>query len=82
MEQLIEARSLSKLFGELKAVDNVSFSVHAGEIFGLLGPNGAGKTTTLRMLSGLLTPSDGEAFISGHSMTSQQQIARQAMGFL
>ena len=82
MEQLIEARSLSKLFGELKAVDNVSFSVHAGEIFGLLGPNGAGKTTTLRMLSGLLTPSGGEAFIAGHSMTSQQQVARQAMGFL
>ncbi len=82
MERLIEARSLSKFFGDLKAVDNVSFTVHAGEIFGLLGPNGAGKTTTLRMLSGLLTPSEGEAFIAGHSMTTQQQIARQAMGFL
>jgi sodium transport system ATP-binding protein len=82
MDSLIEARNLSKDFGSFRAVDDLSFEVRAGEIFGLLGPNGAGKTTTLRMLAGLLRPSAGEAFIAGHSMTGQQLPARRALGFL
>ncbi len=82
MEHLIEARGLAKDFGSFRAVDGVSFKVATGEIFGLLGPNGAGKTTTLRMLSGLLRASEGEAFISGHSMTSDQLAARSELGFL
>lgn len=82
MQVQIEARNLTKDFLELRAVDDLSFDVKAGEIFGLLGPNGAGKTTTLRMLSGLLTPSSGEAFIHGHSMTSQKIEARKSLGFL
>lgn len=82
MQVKIEARNLTKDFTELRAVDDLSFQVNAGEIFGLLGPNGAGKTTTLRMLSGLLTPSGGEAFIAEHSMSSQKQEARKALGFL
>ncbi|KAA3624480.1 MAG: ABC transporter ATP-binding protein [Bacteroidetes bacterium] len=82
MQVQIEARNLTKDFEELRAVDDLSFDVKAGEIFGLLGPNGAGKTTTLRMLSGLLTPSSGEAFINGHSMSNQKIEARKSLGFL
>jgi sodium transport system ATP-binding protein len=82
MKNLIEATQLSKFFGEFKAVDNVSFDVKPGEIFGLLGPNGAGKTTTLRMLSGLLKPTVGTAQINGFSMESQQMNARSSLGFL
>lgn len=82
MMTLIEARQLTKDFGDLRAVDHVSFSVAAGEIFGLLGPNGAGKTTTLRMLAGLLTPTDGKAFIAGHSMRNDKLAARRGLGFL
>ncbi|RME99915.1 MAG: ABC transporter ATP-binding protein, partial [Bacteroidetes bacterium] len=79
---LIEARDLSKRFGDFYAARDVSFTVQAGEIFGLLGPNGAGKTTTLRMLAGLIRPTAGEAFIAGHSMQREQMAARSTMGFL
>lgn len=82
MEYRIEARRLTKDFGQFRAVDALSFGVKPGEIFGLLGPNGAGKTTTLRMLSGLLSPTTGEAFIAGHSMENDQLKARRALGFL
>ncbi len=82
MSTLIEARELTKNFGDFRAVNNVSFQVEAGEIFGLLGPNGAGKTTTLRMLSGLLTPSAGEAIMNGYSMHKEQMAARRSLGFL
>lgn len=82
MQVQIEAQNLTKDFEELRAVDDLSFEVKAGEIFGLLGPNGAGKTTTLRMLSGLLTPSSGEAFINNHSMSNQKIEARKSLGFL
>jgi len=79
---LIESRGLTKKFGDFTAVNNVSFDVKEGEIFGLLGPNGAGKTTTLRMLSGLLTPTTGESFIAGYSMQSTPLKARRELGFL
>jgi ABC-2 type transport system ATP-binding protein len=70
----IEVKNLHKSFGDLRAVDGVSFEVQRGEIFSLLGPNGAGKTTTLSMLSCLLRPDAGDAVILGHS------IRRDAMG--
>lgn len=82
MDHAIEARQLSKDFGDFRAVDNLSFTVEPGEIFGLLGPNGAGKTTTLRMLSGLLRPTKGKCFITGLSMQDQQLEARKQLGFL
>ncbi|PSR11322.1 MAG: hypothetical protein DA408_04795 [Bacteroidetes bacterium] len=82
MDNLIEARGLSKNFGDFRAVNKVSFTVAPGEIFGLLGPNGAGKTTTLRMLSGLLKPTEGEAMMNGFSMQHQQMDARRSLGFL
>ncbi|MCD8511584.1 MAG: ATP-binding cassette domain-containing protein [Bacillus sp. (in: Bacteria)] len=60
---MIEVRNISKVFKETKAVDEVSFTVNRGEIFGFLGPNGAGKTTTSRMMIGLLKPTAGEIWI-------------------
>ena len=57
---MLEVKGVTKKFGELVAVNNISFDVNEGEIFGLLGTNGAGKTTTFRMIMGLLTPTDGE----------------------
>ena len=64
------------------AVNNLSFSVYEGEIFGLLGPNGAGKTTTLRMLSTLIKPDDGDAFIEGISVKEKPDQVRSKIGFL
>lgn len=78
----IESKGLTKKFGDFTAVNNISFDVKEGEIFGLLGPNGAGKTTTLRMLSGLLTPTAGESLIAGHSMQATPLKARRELGFL
>jgi ABC-2 type transport system ATP-binding protein len=64
-EKVIVAKKLKKIFGNITAVDEVSFEVESGEIYGFLGPNGAGKTTTLRMLTGILKPTSGEAEILG-----------------
>ncbi len=65
MENVIDVKDLTKRFGELVAVDNISFEIKRGEIFGFLGPNGAGKTTTIRMLTGLSKPTDGKASVLG-----------------
>lgn len=84
---MIQVRGLSKKFSDPKrgtrlAVDNVSFDVPAGEVFGLLGPNGAGKTTTLRMLATLLKPSSGTATLNGFDITHQPEKVREQIGFL
>ena len=63
---LVQATNISKSFGDLKAVDNVSLQIRAGEIYGLVGSDGAGKTTTIKILSGLLHPDGGEALVLGH----------------
>ena len=68
-EHVIQTTNLTKQYGELKAVDNVSLSIGRGEIFGLLGPNGAGKTTTINILTGLSLPSSGIAKIAGLDVT-------------
>jgi ABC-2 type transport system ATP-binding protein len=68
---VIEARGLTKRYGDLTAVDGVSFSVEQGEIFGMLGPNGAGKTTTLEMLEGLRDPDEGTATVLGHDVVKE-----------
>lgn len=75
----IEARNLTKRFGGVIAVDDVSFAVEPGEIVGLLGANGAGKTTTMKMLLGLLTPTDGQALIEGRPV---DRAARKSMGYV
>jgi ABC-2 type transport system ATP-binding protein len=80
METAIEVKDLHKSFGELKAVQGVSFNVEKGEIFSLLGPNGAGKTTTISMLSCLLHPDGGDAFILGHSIKKDQMGVRAVLG--
>lgn len=64
------------------AVDGLSFSAYSGEIYGLLGPNGAGKTTTLRMLSTLIKPDEGDAFVCGHSILKEAQRVRDCIGFM
>jgi len=84
---MIEARGLSKRFqdkkrGEIRAVDNVSFSCKPGQIYGLLGANGAGKTTTLRMLATILEPTDGTALICGNDVTEAPEKVRACVGFL
>src|SRR5438874_377866 len=84
---MIEARGLSKRFhdrkrGEIRAVDNVSFTCHPGRIYGLLGANGAGKTTTLRMLATILEPTDGTAIVCGHDVVEQPEKVRANVGFL
>ena len=79
---MIEARGLSKRYGDLVAVEDVSFSVQPGEVVGFLGPNGAGKTTTMRILTGFLPPTDGSAVIAGHDIFSDPLAARRAIGYL
>ena len=76
----IEVRQLRKSFDDLQAVQGISFDVKAGEIFSLLGPNGAGKSTTISILSGLLEPSEGEAFIMGHSILEEAEAAKACIG--
>jgi len=82
MEPTIQAERLTKRYGAKTAVDEVTFTVHAGEVVGLLGPNGAGKTTLLRMLAGMLAPSAGEARIGGHSAAADPVAARRRLGYL
>ncbi|HHI30758.1 MAG TPA: ABC transporter ATP-binding protein, partial [Candidatus Methanoperedenaceae archaeon] len=79
---IIRVERLQKRFKSIVAVDNVSFGVEKGEIFGFLGPNGAGKTTTIRMLTGLLTPDSGDVFIDGIDMRQSPIIAKMKMGVI
>jgi ABC-2 type transport system ATP-binding protein len=78
----IQTKSLSKLFGSVVAVDDLSFTVDAGEIFGFLGPNGAGKSTTMMILTTLLKPSSGQALVSGYDVVAQAHKVRQNIGYV
>ena len=77
---LLEIRNLTKRFGALAAVQNVNLSVPAGEIFGLLGPNGAGKTTTVSIVCGLLSPTEGDVTVDGHSVLREPMAVRREVG--
>ncbi len=79
---MIEARGLTKRYGELVAVEDISFSLARGDVVGFLGPNGAGKTTTMRMLTGFLPPTDGTALIAGHDIFADPIAARRSIGYL
>ncbi|MEN0631119.1 ATP-binding cassette domain-containing protein [Klebsiella aerogenes] len=81
-ETVIEARSLTKKFGDFAATDHVDFQVKRGEIFGLLGPNGAGKSTTFKMMCGLLVPTDGKALVLGMDLKVSSGKARQHLGYM
>lgn len=78
----IEAKSLSKHYGNLLAVDQLSFDVGSGEVLGFLGPNGAGKSTTMKMLTGFLMPTSGTAVINGHDIIEDSLAARRSIGYL
>lgn len=81
-EITVSAKDLTRVFGNFTAVDQVSFEVSKGEIFGFLGPNGAGKTTTIRILCGLLTPSSGEAWVSGWRVSTQYEEIKKHIGYM
>ena len=78
----IETKSLTKSFGDVVAVNNVSFSVEKGEIFGFLGPNGAGKSTTMMIFTTLLKPTSGQALISGYDVTTNPKHVRENIGYV
>ena len=78
----IETKSLSKHFGDVKAVDDISFYVETGEIFGFLGPNGAGKSTTMMILTTLLKPTSGQALVSGFDVTNNPKEVREKIGYV
>lgn len=81
-ETLIETRNIIKRYGDKIAVNNVSFDVHAGEIFGFLGPNGAGKTTTIKIIVGLLQPTSGSVKVDGFDIQTQSLQAKAASGYV
>src|SRR6267154_4022293 len=81
-QPMIEVERLTKRFGAFTAVDHVSFSVGKGSIFGFLGPNGSGKTTMIRMLCGILEPTEGTARIGGHDVVRDTEPIKEMIGYM
>ena len=79
---MIEVQHITKRYGRVTAVDDVSFSVQKGEILGFLGPNGAGKTTTMRILTGYMPPTEGKAIVAGYDVFTHPLEAKQRTGYL
>lgn len=79
---LLAVEGLSRSYGTLEAVKNISFEVQQGEVLGFLGPNGAGKTTTMQMLTGNLAPSQGRVTVAGHDLRDDPRAAKTALGYL
>src|SRR5262245_57524784 len=82
MTDMIAIQNLSKRFGPILAVDNVSFTVGRGEVLGFLGPNGAGKSTTMKMITGFLAPTSGTARICGHDVLQEPVQVKRKIGYL
>src|SRR5215471_21117488 len=82
MDAIIETHDLTRRFGTLTAVDRLNLTVARGEIFGLVGPDGAGKTTTLRMLCGLMEPTEGSARVAGHDVARESQAVKDQIGYM
>ncbi|HMB20905.1 MAG TPA: ABC transporter ATP-binding protein [Spirochaetota bacterium] len=82
MEYSVSVRNLTRTFGDFTAVNEASFDVKKGEIFGFLGPNGAGKSTTIKMLCGLLAPSSGEGQVAGKDILTQQEEIKKVIGYM
>src|SRR5665647_1348629 len=80
--KVIIAENLTKKFGNFKAVDNISFEVERGEIFGFLGANGAGKTTAMRMLCGLSIPTGGKGLVAGYDIGKQTELVKKNIGYM
>lgn len=79
---MIEVRNFTKHYGDFVAVDDLSFTLNQGDIFGFIGPNGAGKSTTIRFLATLLRPTSGDGFIAGHSVVAEPMAVRRVIGFM
>jgi ABC-2 type transport system ATP-binding protein len=82
MPAIIETRGLTRRFGNITAVDHLDLRVERGEIFGLVGPDGAGKTTTLRMLCGLMDPTEGAASVAGHDASKEARAVKDRIGYM
>lgn len=82
MANIIEIQGLTKKYGELTALDDLTLSIEQGAVFGFIGPNGAGKTTTMRILTTLLRPTDGQAWIAGHSVADDPVAVRRVIGYM
>lgn len=82
MTKILEVKNLEKKYGDKKALDNVSFSVHAGSCFGLLGPNGAGKSTTMRIITGIESPDKGSADLFGETLQIQRKSLQKEIGYV
>lgn len=80
--KMIDSKSLTKVFGNIKAVNNLTFSVNKGEIFGLVGPDGAGKTTTMRLLSAILDPTSGTAEVNGKDIRHDGEGVKEDIGYM
>jgi len=81
-EKIISVKNLSKKFGAFTAVNNISFEVYKGEIFGFLGANGAGKTTAMKMLIGISNPTSGEAKVAGFDVKTQSEMVKKSIGYM
>ncbi len=79
---ILRTESLTKKYGDVTALDNLSLTVHRGEVFGYIGPNGSGKTTTFRILCGLLDPTSGKAYVADKDVTGNKDLIKQLVGFL
>jgi ABC-2 type transport system ATP-binding protein len=82
MPTAVEARELTKMYGELVAVDRLTLDVNAGEVFAFLGPNGSGKTTTIRMLCGIISPTSGEGRVLGFDVATQSEAIKARIGYM
>ena len=82
MTLAIDAKDLTRTFGDFTAVDRITFDVRPGEVFGFLGANGAGKTTAIRMLTGLLTPTAGQARVAGHDVYTGSEAIKRSIGYM
>ena len=82
MAPIIVINNLVKKYGKLTAVQNLTLQVEQGAIFGFVGPNGAGKTSTMRILTTLMSPTSGEAFVAGNSVTKNPRGVRRAIGYM
>jgi ABC-2 type transport system ATP-binding protein len=82
MDYAIKVSNLKKTFGDVLAVNGISFEIKKGEIFGLLGPNGSGKSTTIRMICGVITPSDGTGTVLGYDICKESESIKQRIGYM
>ena len=79
---MIEVKNVTKKYGSLSAVDDISFKINEGEIVGLLGPNGAGKSTTMNMMTGYIEPTEGEILIGGYDIVKKSKKAKEQIGYM